>query len=151
MEDYDHNYYKNLKWMIDNDATILERVFTETYDYFGKDVVEELIPNGKNIKVDNENKHQFVQEVSFFKLYKNVKAQIDAFLQGFYSIVPRKYISIFDHKELELIISGLPEIDIDDLKSNTEYKGGWNQNHEVVKWFWEVLYTLNSTEKAEFL
>ena len=36
MEDYDNGFYKNLKWMIDNDASVLERVFTETYDYFGK-------------------------------------------------------------------------------------------------------------------
>ena len=29
---------------------------------------------------------------------------------------------IFDHKELELLISGLPTIDIEDLKENTIYK-----------------------------
>jgi E3 ubiquitin-protein ligase HUWE1 len=44
-----------------------------------------------------------------------------AFLEGFYQIIPKKLISIFDEQELELLISGLPTIDIEDLKSNTEY------------------------------
>lgn len=48
------------------------------------------------------------------------------------------------------MISGLPEIDIDDLKANTEYKG-YDANAQVIRWFWEIMYSLNSTEKAEFL
>jgi len=32
-------------------------------------------------------------------------------------------INIFNDHELELIISGLPEVDISDLKANTEYTG----------------------------
>ena len=44
-----------------------------------------------------------------------------AFLEGFSDIIPKKLVSIFDEHELELLISGLPNIDIDDLKANTEY------------------------------
>lgn len=32
-----------------------------------------------------------------------------------------RLISIFNEQELELLISGLPNVDIDDLKANTEY------------------------------
>jgi len=42
-------------------------------------------------------------------------------LEGFYEIIPKRLISIFTEQELELLISGLPTIDIDDLKANTEY------------------------------
>lgn len=44
-------------------------------------------------------------------------------LQGFWEIVPRKLISIFNDHELELLISGLPEIDVDDLRAHTDYQG----------------------------
>lgn len=47
--------------------------------------------------------------------------QLEAFLDGFYDIIPRRLISIFNEQELELLISGLPTIDIDDLKANSEY------------------------------
>jgi hypothetical protein len=43
-------------------------------------------------------------------------------LQGFHDLIPNNLIKIFDHKELELLISGLPTIDIEDLKENTIYK-----------------------------
>ena len=35
----------------------------------------------------------------------------------------QELIDIFNDHELELMISGLPEIDIDDLRANTEYSG----------------------------
>jgi len=47
--------------------------------------------------------------------------QLNAFLEGFYDIIPKYLISIFNEQELELLISGLPTVDVDDLKTNTEY------------------------------
>ena len=55
------------------------------------------------------------------KMTGAIRQQLTAFLEGFYDIVPKKLISIFNEQELELLISGLPTIDIDDLKANTEY------------------------------
>lgn len=48
-------------------------------------------------------------------------SRLNAFLEGFYDIIPKRLISIFNEQELELLISGLPNVDIEDLKSNTEY------------------------------
>ena len=42
---------------------------------------------------------------------KNIKIQIEKFLEGFHELIPHEYIKIFDSHELELMISGLPEID----------------------------------------
>jgi E3 ubiquitin-protein ligase HUWE1 len=47
-------------------------------------------------------------------------------------------------------MSGLPIIDIDDLKENTIYKG-YNSQCEVVRWLWEVLEEFGNSERAEFL
>jgi hypothetical protein len=61
--------------------------------------------------------------MSLFFFFKPgaIRKQLAAFLEGFYEIIPKRLISIFTEQELELLISGLPTIDIDDLKSNTEY------------------------------
>lgn len=40
-----------------------------------------------------------------------IRPQITSFLEGFEELVTRELISIFNDKELELLISGLPEID----------------------------------------
>ncbi len=50
-----------------------------------------------------------------------IRKQLNAFLEGFYDVIPKRLISIFNEQELELLISGLPTIDIDDLKANTDY------------------------------
>lgn len=55
------------------------------------------------------------------KMTGAIRNQLDSFLEGFYDIIPKRLISIFDEQELELLISGLPNIDLDDLKANTEY------------------------------
>ena len=150
VEDYDNVYYKNLKWILENDVTSLCQTFSETIDFFGKSQVKDLIPDGSNILVTNENKNEFVQKVSFFRLYISVKDEIDAFLGGFYDLIPRKLISIFDHGEIELLISGLPTIDIDDMRANTQYTN-YTENTMVIQWFWEIMNEFTNQEKAEFL
>lgn len=51
----------------------------------------------------------------------NIISRLNSFLEGFYDIIPKRLISIFNEQELELLISGLPNVDIEDLKANTEY------------------------------
>lgn len=55
------------------------------------------------------------------KMTGAIRKQLGAFMEGFYDIIPKRLISIFTEQELELLISGLPTIDIDDLKSHSEY------------------------------
>lgn len=54
-------------------------------------------------------------------MYKRVSEQIDAFLKGFHDMVPKKLVGIFSASELEMLISGLPEVNLDDMKASTEY------------------------------
>jgi hypothetical protein len=52
IEAIDPEYYKNLKWMLDNDITdVLDLTFTEEVDYFGKVELVELKPGGAHLKV----------------------------------------------------------------------------------------------------
>ena len=72
----------------------------------------ELCEGGKNKLVTNENKSEYVQLFAYSKLYMSIAEQIDSFLEGFYEIIPKDLVQIFNYKELELIISGLPSIDV---------------------------------------
>ena len=42
------------------------------------------------------------------KMTGAIRKQLSAFLEGFYNIIPRRLISIFNEQELELLVSGLP-------------------------------------------
>lgn len=39
-------------------------------------------------------------------------------------VVDSRLVSVFDARELELVIAGTVEIDLADWRSNTEYRGG---------------------------
>jgi len=79
-----------------------------------------------------------------------IKQQLKAFLEGFYDIIPKRLISIFNEQELELLISGLPNVDIEDLKSNTEYHK-YQANSLQIQWFWRALRSFDQAERAKFL
>lgn len=71
----------------------------------------ELKPGGRNIRVTEETKHEYVDLVADHILTNAIRPQISSFFDGFTELVPQELISIFNDKELELLISGLPEID----------------------------------------
>ena len=59
-------------------------------------------------------------------------------------------IAIFSPRELELLISGLPDIDVHDLKEHTDYVG-WKSTDKEIIWFWNIVFGLSRNEKASFL
>jgi E3 ubiquitin-protein ligase HUWE1 len=73
-----------------------------------------------------------------------------AFLEGFWQLVPRELICIFNDHELELLISGLPDIDVGDLRANTEYTG-FSPNSPVIQWFWQVVADMDKQDLALLL
>ena len=76
--------------------------------------------------MDDQNKLEYVQRITHHRMTQAIRAQIEAFLEGFHDLVPPELISIFTPKELKLLISGMPDIDLDDL----QVRGGtdllWN-------------------------
>ena len=126
--------------------------------------------------------------MAIFKMTTNIQSQIRSFLEGFHEIIPvgalmlllaqpvqAALISLFNEKELELLISGLPTIDIQvnshfncaaaatlrahsqcllritslaqDLKANTEYTG-YSPTSPVIRWFWEIVEEMDNEERA---
>lgn len=73
-----------------------------------------------------------------WRFVARILKQMNAFLQGFGSIVPLSYIKIFDENEMELLMCGIQNIDVKDWKENTHYKGDYSPNNIVIQWFWRV-------------
>jgi hypothetical protein len=45
---------------------------------------------------------------------------------------------------IQLLSGGLQDFDVDDLRNNTKYTGGYTESSRSVKLFWEVYIHLNS-------
>jgi hypothetical protein len=119
-----------------------DEFFTFTVmDNFGEEI--ELIKNGKNLKVSNKNRKDYARLVAKYYLAKEVSLELKEFLKGFWQVVPRSLVKIFDSDELDFLMGGAPVINLDDWSRYTEYKGQFNPVHRVILWFWEVLKSLN--------
>ncbi|KAF7724152.1 hypothetical protein EC973_001277 [Apophysomyces ossiformis] len=152
VEAIDPEYYKSLVWMLENDITdVIDLTFSIETDDFGTTKTIDLKPGGRDIPVTEANKHEYVTLVTEQKLTNAIKDQINAFLQGFHDIIPASLIKIFNEQELELLISGLPDIDIDDWKNNTVYEGGYSASSPQIQWFWRAVRSFDQEERAKLL
>ncbi|KAF2143278.1 uncharacterized protein K452DRAFT_225432 [Aplosporella prunicola CBS 121167] len=151
METLDLDYYKSLIWMLENDITdIITETFSVDCEEFGVTKTIDLIPNGRNVAVTDENKHEYVRLMVEYRLTGSVQDQLTGFLKGFHDIVPANLIEIFNEQELELLISGLPEIDVDDWKNNTEYHN-YTAASPQIQWFWRAVRSFDKEERAKLL
>ena len=153
MEDLDVDFYKSLKFLMEinlDESDLHEYYFAYEEEEFGVLKIKELLSGGKTRRVTEADKMDYIKLLCAAKMTKNIQAQIEAFKAGFNEMVPAKIVSIFDSKELELLISGLPTVDLDDLKVNTEYHN-YNKDSEVIVWFWDVLESFSREERAEFI
>ncbi|KAJ2307926.1 E3 ubiquitin-protein ligase tom1, partial [Coemansia sp. RSA 2705] len=152
MEAIDPSYYKSLEWILDNDITdVFEETFSIEVDDFGQHRVIDLIPNGHDVMVTEENKAEYVRLVTEQRLYRAIKDQINGFLTGFHDVIPKDLIQIFNEQELELLISGMPDVDVDDWRNNTEYHGGYNSSSAQIQWFWRAVRSFDQEERAKLL
>ncbi|KAG2736502.1 hypothetical protein G9P44_000592 [Scheffersomyces stipitis] len=151
METLDLEYFKSLMWMLENDITdvITEDFSVETDDY-GEHKIIDLIPNGRNIPVTEENKHDYVKKVVEYRLQTSVAEQMDNFLIGFHEIIPKELVAIFDEQELELLISGLPDISVIDWQSHTTYNN-YSPSSLQIQWFWRAVKSFDNEERAKLL
>lgn len=152
LESFDYAFYQGLHYLLEHDLSEIdmELTFSTEVQEFGLSEVRDLIPNGRHNAVTEENKKEYVKLVCQMKMTGAIRKQIDSFLEGFYEIIPKRLISIFDEQELELLISGLPNIDLDDLKANTEYHK-YTENSLQIQWFWRALRSFDQADRAKFL
>lgn len=146
----DPEYYNSLCWILENDPTPLELTFSVEADEFGRNRIFPLKSGGESIHVTQENKREFVQLSAIFRLYSSISEQIEHLVSGFYEIIPKDLISIFNEQELELLISGTPDIDVDEWRAATEYNG-YTSSDPVIVWWWRALKSFNREERAKVL
>ncbi|KAI6039014.1 hypothetical protein EDC04DRAFT_1819812 [Pisolithus marmoratus] len=151
LESVDAELHRGLTWMLENDITdIIDETFTTTEERFGELHTIELKPGGADVNVTEENKKEYVDHVVEYRISKRVKDQFEAFMSGFSELIPQDLITVFDERELELLIGGMSEIDVDDWCKHTDYRG-YETNDEVIQWFWKCVRSWPPERKSRLL
>ena len=149
---YDEGLHKSLVFLRDNDVT---GVFFESFVAPGTDNSDkarpELRPGGREEMVNEENKQEYLDFLVEFIIQKSVAEPLAAFLDGFYYVIPKEIISVLTPDEAELLICGLPYIDLQEWQDFTEYRGELNKSHVTVIEFWSILDELSQDELSQLI
>lgn len=108
-------------------------------------VTVDLVRNGCTIDVTDDNKDFYLERRFMHELFERVAHQLFAFLKGFYEVIPQELLMLFDPAELDLLLSGPDELDVDDWVTHTRYSPELAL-HPVGKWFWELVRALPTDE-----
>ena len=144
--------YQRLKYV--NDNKVLNNKQLESVRFIwntGTNQEIELVQGGRNIFLNDQNKSIFINKVIYVEAIMPYEEQIKYIQKGLFSILGDGIQGVFTEEEMNFIISGQDDIDLRDLKENVIYKGEYNENHPVIKMFWEKLVTLNKNELIKFL
>ncbi|GLE06289.1 hypothetical protein PINS_up015536 [Pythium insidiosum] len=156
LEFFDPETYRNLTWLLNNDGadalgldfSVCEQVVVA--DGSTQTMVVDLIPNGRDVEVTDTNKALFVDRKFRYMVFESVSSQLYALLKGVYEVVPPEMLMLFDAEELDYVLSGSDEIDVDDWEHNSKWTFDL-EDHPVRKWFWEIVRELPNEHRRRLL
>ncbi|XP_043488167.1 E3 ubiquitin-protein ligase Su(dx) [Polistes fuscatus] len=152
IESIDPEFYKSLIWIKENniDECALELYYSVDFEILGQVIHHELKENGDKIRVVEDNKEEYIRLMTEWRMTRGIEEQTKAFLDGFNSVVPLEWLKYFDERELELMLCGMQEIDVEDWQRNTIYRH-YTRNSKQVLWFWQFVTRTDSEKRARLL
>ena len=138
----------------------MHKLSADTFDYLFPDLffttesscgVElELCKGGRRRRVTFDNSREYADRLERVRLTE-FAPQIAALCRGMASIIPYDFLSIFTWRQLEVLITGSPEIDLQLLRDKTEYRGAVHAKDRHVQLFWDTLEQFTGEERTAFV
>lgn len=152
LETIDPEFFNSLKWIRENniEGCGLEIYYEVDWERFGKIESHELIENGSEKLVTDINKEDYISRVLEWRFNRGINEQRDSFMNGFNEIVPTHWLTIFDEKEIEVMLNGVQEFDITDWYKHTIYKN-YTTNSKQILWFWQVVKDIDNEKRSRLL
>eukprot|EP01084_Bolivina_argentea_P212487 361192_1 len=115
----------------------------------GRQIV--LKKGGDKIEVTLKNRFEYIKLLTQYRL-NEFHTQINAIRRGLATIVPISLLPLFTWRQLELMVCGKREIDVELLKANTIYKHGVKANDKHIKFLWDILANeFTNKQKINFI
>lgn len=155
LEFVDPQLHRNLRWLDTcPDLSVLCLDFTVNYPGAAGAETFELKPSGADCMVNNSNKEEYLLLRLRNRMLDSVKPQLESLLRGLYEVIPPDLLSVFDYQELELLMCGIPEINLEDWMRHTDYLSDYARlgaRHKVIRWFWLCVENMTNEERVRLL
>uniref|UniRef100_A0A672NMH6 E3 ubiquitin-protein ligase n=1 Tax=Sinocyclocheilus grahami TaxID=75366 RepID=A0A672NMH6_SINGR len=88
--------------------------------------------------------------IKSWRLSRGVEEQTQAFFEGFNEVLPQQYLQYFDAKELEVMLCGMQEIDLNDWQRNSIYRH-YTATSKQILWFWQFIKEMDNEKRMRLL
>jgi len=113
--------------------------------------IVEISPLGKERRVTAENAQEYATLVERFRL-NECRGQIDAMKRGIAPLVPTRLLPMFTWQELENLVCGVADVNVNFLHSRTKYVGDVKITDKHIKFFWDMLsLDFSPSDRTAFL
>ncbi|KAG8188583.1 hypothetical protein JTE90_005940 [Oedothorax gibbosus] len=152
IESIDPEFYNSLVWIKENNIEEcgLELYFSVDFEILGQIQSHELKAGGGEIRVNEENKDEYLRLMTDWRFSRGQEEQTKSFLDGFNEVLPLEWLHYFDERELELMLCGMQEIDIEDWQRNTIYRHYTRTGKQII-WFWQFVREMDNEKRARLL
>jgi len=153
LEELQPTLAKGLKQIRDyvGDVADFDCNFQISYEEYGSMKVYDLIENGGDIAVTNDNRDEYIERYVRYMMESSIETPFKAFMKGFNKAMNKTNLDLFEPEELELVICGNPSLNFADLQKGAKYDDGYTKNHPSIKMFWNVVNAFSEDEKRSFL
>jgi E3 ubiquitin-protein ligase HACE1 len=133
----------------DNDAKLLYDSLAE------RNACVELKAGGAEMSVTEENKVEYIQLLVEHRVVGAIRPQITAFRNGLGVFVTAalqaKLRQCTTAADMQLLMCGVQEIDVDDWQASADYSGGFDASSRTVLWFWAAVRRMTNEERSKLL
>lgn len=177
---YDAMLYQSLRYLLDNphaqdlcltftamnDTEMSSSSNSNTSASASASAVVELVKGGARRKVTDKNKAQYVDLLLQKKLLDRMDPQADLVRQGIVAVLPATSLEQFSVSEIGQLLEGTADIDVSDWRRHAVCQGwdaacrssttradqrGSQQESPVLKWFWDLVASLDSDKRGLLL
>ena len=112
----------------------------------------ELCPGGKGKRVSEENKAEYIELLVEHHLIGHARREVSLLVEGFRDIIPLATLQGMGLRaiDLELLVCGLPSLDLDEWRGLTTGELMSDPKHEQLRgWVWEVVAGMGEEERGK--
>lgn len=145
----DEDVYKSYTWIANNSNVDTLGLDFSLYGH-------ELTAGGFSIDLTDDNKQEYLALVLRYYMLDSIDPQLTAIIEGLNEVVSLSLLQIFDYQELELLLCGVPDIDVQDWERHSTirfiiYNEQSPAEKKLLSWFWQVVDSFTNAERARLL
>lgn len=142
----------NLKKLSEmEDVSLADVTFSVDYQRYGQTETVDLIENGSEIAVTNENVNRYIQLYVEWFLEKSIEKPYKKFEEGFMLVCNTRSLVFLYPEELDILVSGSRVTRWEELRESAKYVDGYDKQSPTILMFWDVFNEFNDEQKSKLL